>query len=438
MVLIFAALIAGCGNAQGSETPEGNLSTAAAGPAATTASAIGTAADQTDAKPVPKPQGLMELKFNAGAGIDSGITESAGSLYFGADDTLLAVDEVTGQERWRVPVAAKVEARPSVEGGTVYFAGNEFSSGEKNGFHVYAVDAATGQEKWRFAAASDVLTLEASGGVVYAAGTQALYALDAASGQQKWTRSHGAMLISAADPATLFVADSDSTGPNQTTAFIYALNKSDGQARWEIHSDGAPSGLLADGGSLYLATFGEREGNSRTELPPALFALDAASGEQRWVFTPEGSGSQSPARFQKMSISHVEGGRLFIFNEDMDLSSSLIPKIDRSLVEIDKASGTQRGGYHTASGYQVQDLSDYAPAYLDGVFYITTADLGEAANDSNARITYYISAVAAASGQELWTVPARSETRMLLSYGGYFNGLFYFAARDSGEIYAIH
>ncbi len=435
MVLICAAWATGCGNTQGSNLPDDGFSNALT--AGSTAAMV-TPTDETVARPLAKPQGVMELKFNSGKGIDTGIAESAGSLYFGADDTLIAVDEVSGQERWRLPTGAELQATPRADSGTVYFASNEFPSGEKNGYHVYAVDAAIGQEKWRFAAASDVMTIEAADGVVYAAGTQALYALDAATGRQIWTQGHGALFISTSDPSTLFVADMRLTGPNQNTTYIYALGKADGQEKWEIQSGGAPSGLLAYGGVLYLATFGEREGASSMELPPALFALDAASGQQRWMFAPEGGGSGSPGGSQSMSISRVDGARLYLFNEDMNLSSSLVPTGDRTLIEIDTATGQQIAGNRVAGGCQIQNLNEPAPTFLDGVFYIASADLGAAANDSNSRITYSISAVAAASGGEQWQVSAQADTRMLLSYAGLFNGVFYLAARDSGEIFALH
>ena len=434
-VLISTVLLTGCGSEQspaGLDSDRASASETAATGTAGTVTGPGTAAN-----PIPKPQGVLELKFNAGEELDTGIAEAAGTLYFSADGKLFAVDEATGQERWRFPAGERIQVTPRVDGATVYFASNQYPSGERTGFHVRALDTVTGQEKWQFAAGSDILALEVASGTVYAAGTDNLYALDAVKGQHKWSQSHGAMIMDTADPSILYLADMRLTGPNQNTTYVYAVDKATGAEKWKMESGGAATDLQNFGGLVYLATFGDRPGGYRKALPPALFALDASTGQQKWMFAPEAGNTQPYGDNQMLAISHVDGRSLFVIDNASDLSSSLVPSVDRTVYEFDAATGQQSGSYRTAGGFQVQNREDPAPTYSDGVFYLVNADLGNAANDPNARITYIVSAVAAAGGAEQWTVRAQAGTRMLLSYAGLFNGRIWLAARDSGEIFVL-
>jgi outer membrane protein assembly factor BamB len=108
-----------------------------------------------------------------------------GTLYFGGrtidgrDDTYIyAVDQASGNEKWRVPIQQNgLQDRPVVVDGML------FASTWRDG--LLALDAGTGNEKWRYTTGSALLTSPAVVyGTVYITDEGRLIALDMATGQQ--------------------------------------------------------------------------------------------------------------------------------------------------------------------------------------------------------------------------------------------------------------
>ena len=136
---------------------------------------------------------------------------AAGGLVFiaaSADDTVRALNEEDGRERWHFTARGSLRFAPHLADGRCYFAGDD-------GF-VYCLDAATGRLVWEFRAALDsrmmpgnqrmisrwpcrsgVLVVD---GVVYATAGMwpsegiYLYALDAATGRVLWCNDTSASL----------------------------------------------------------------------------------------------------------------------------------------------------------------------------------------------------------------------------------------------------
>jgi outer membrane protein assembly factor BamB len=76
---------------------------------------------------------------------------------------LLALDAVTGDERWRIPIGGAAWSDPVMANGAVYV-------GTHDG-NVLAVEEASGRERWRVSLGDPILGVALAGGVVYAVGS---------------------------------------------------------------------------------------------------------------------------------------------------------------------------------------------------------------------------------------------------------------------------
>jgi outer membrane protein assembly factor BamB len=93
----------------------------------------------------------------------------------------VALDPVTGDEKWRVKSEGPVFSTPHVDQGTVYFGSTDHK--------VYAVDAKTGDVKWKRETGGGVFggPAVAKGVVVIASVDKKIYGLDEKTGDVKWT-----------------------------------------------------------------------------------------------------------------------------------------------------------------------------------------------------------------------------------------------------------
>jgi outer membrane protein assembly factor BamB len=144
---------------------------------------------------------------------------AGGLVYFGSstDDTLRALDAVTGKLKWRFTTGGPVRFAPHIAGRTCYVAGDDGV--------VYCLDAATGKLVWEFRAAPEARQMVGNGrmisrwpcrsgvlvldGVAYvAAGTWPsegvyVYALDAATGEPLWCNdTSGTLFMAVPKPST--------------------------------------------------------------------------------------------------------------------------------------------------------------------------------------------------------------------------------------------
>ena len=211
-----------------------------------------------------------------------------GSIYFGSGDgNVYALDERSGQMKWKFQTGEVVHASPALADGAL-FVGSWDS-------YFYALDAATGQEKWRFKTGEDraihnQVGLQASpvvaGDVVYFGCRDSnFYAVDAKSGRKKWVfNNKGSWVIGSAaiQDGKVYFATSDS-------GLFYALDAQSGAQMFSWNSKRWPmfsSPAIADG-TLYI---GSHEGK--------LFAIDLANRKQAWSFQTDGS-QQNGATYTK-------------------------------------------------------------------------------------------------------------------------------------------
>lgn len=266
-----------------------------------------------------------------------------GTIYLSGDEQeLYALNAVTGEVRWRAPIAGTAGVVPAVADGTVF-------AGTKQGLLV-ALDAKTGAERWRFDAGAAIESSPAVvDGTLYvgtAGGT--FYALDAATSAGRWRVQLDGVTWSspAVADGTVFAGDDKHK--------LHAFDAATGAEKWTFttRGSGVVPAPMVDRGTVYVATWGG-----------ALFAIDEATGAQRWMFVADGTvGSPTLA------------GDLIAVGSD-----------DGNVYAIDRATGAERWRFATKDRVFAQPLA------VDGALYVGSFD-GR------------IYALEAATGSERWRV----------------------------------
>lgn len=385
--------------------------------------------------PGPDPaEPIVELwSFPTGAEIISAPVVVDGVVYAGSrDGNLYAIDAISGQFIWSVAVDAN-ESSPTVADGIVYI-------GSYNGLH--AVDAATGQQLWF--AGDDFRAIESSpvvvDGVVYAGSGLGLMAVDAVSGQELWRLdpfgldigragsspavvdgvvyiAHKSLQLFAIDaatgelrwkfeagdwnneyPTTPAVVDGTVYIANNYDDQLYAIETTSGQKVWSTdisgRRDGAPtsyeSAPAVAGGMVYAA------GGSN-----GLYALDAATGEERWVFPAEPTVRFAPPIVvDSIVYAGSEAGLFAIDADGQELwSFSTGDRIRSSPAVVD-------GVIYFASGNAIHALSNPTPAMRTATAEADAAATAQAHLDQTATAEAHASATAQAHVNETATAIA--------------------------------
>jgi len=118
-------------------------------------------------------------KFTTPSNIRTPAILDGRAFFSDASGNLHAVDLKTAQAIWKAAKRNKVGTPLAAYNSTIYYGGRENS--------LYAVDALTGQEKWVYRTTKPCLGPFAANGVIYAASfDNTLLAIDAESGQERW------------------------------------------------------------------------------------------------------------------------------------------------------------------------------------------------------------------------------------------------------------
>lgn len=314
--------------------------------------------------PIANPRVLWQLETG---GMRSSPVVVAGTVYAGAlDGFLLAVDAVTGAERWRVEVGGYV-GTPAVaddiviaSGGGVLYAldtldGTEvwsastsapslFSDGTiddgvlyiggYDGF-VYAIDPVTGDLYWEFQTGGrNWISPAIADGIVFARSDDGLlYAIDAVTGEEVWTATIG-WDNESSSPA---VADG-AVHVGGADGVVFAIDATTGAEVWQARIGGiVDSSPAVSGGTVYIVS-GEPQGAG------TVHALDAATGAAIWQLTLDaGLGS---------SVSLASG-------------AAYVGDGDGAVHCLDAATGETLWTQPTDDGYTVS-----TPAIVDGVLFV--------------------------------------------------------------------
>ncbi len=298
--------------------------------------------------PGPGLSGDLQLRwsFEAGRGLISSPAVVNDTIFItsGSDldaGSVIAIDAVTGSERWRAPVENSIGASPAIADGVVY-------SVDVGGI-VYAFDARTGEELWRrdlqsgwasppvvvdgsvYVATAPYLAplhiavhagtvVLGSGLVGQAAGGLAVYALNQTTGEERWRYAE--------------------VLPIQTG--VLAFDGESGALKWDFEMQSLESGPAVSGNRVYAGSTVEAK----------LYAIDLAEGNELWQAAIDKDLAQnaSPAFAGGNLFITTAFGTVICLDEDsgierwraptqhMSLSNSAIV-IDHTVYVVDTAFG---------------------------------------------------------------------------------------------------
>jgi len=275
---------------------------------------------------------------------------------------------------WRTSTGGAIRSTPAVTATRIFIGSGDGS--------LYALDRITGRVVWRFAAGDPVTASPAVAGGLVVAATHAgrLFAADERSGRLRWSRRTGDALPFNTYPAGAWDLWASSPVISGTTVVIggadglvYALDLATGKERWTARTGGRvrATPAVADG----TVIVGSWDGR--------VYALDLATGRERWVHHTIGDTLDSRKfgydRRALQSSPAIVDGRVFVGSRD------------GGLYALDARTGerywraTHRGSWVVGS-----------PAVKDGVVYVGSSD-GQ-----------FVQAVDAATGTERWRFPTGS------------------------------
>jgi outer membrane protein assembly factor BamB len=260
--------------------------------------------------------------------------------------------------KWRFPTGNRIFSSPVISGRAIYF-------GSDDG-NVYSVDAETGRQIWKRATKGPVPSSPAvAEGVVYATSYDAkLYALNAETGVVNWKFATGgerrfeAKGLHGMEPKTQTIADpfdvflSSPVVAQGAVYFgsgdgnVYAIDVATGAQRWKfktgdvVHSSPA----FADG----ILFFGSWDSY--------FYAVDATTGKEKWRFHGgEDATIHNQVGFQ--SSPAVVNGVVYTGCRDSQLHA------------LDAATGKEKWRFDNQLSWVIT-----SPAVADGKVYFATSD----------------------------------------------------------------
>ena len=171
-----------------------------------------------------------------------------------------------------------------------------------NDGRLYALDTSSGDEIWEFDTGQSIRSSPTvSDGIVYfgskdgkTGGTRdnSLYAVDASTGEVLWSQPSNGWIASSPTVAdgTVYVG----SAPGSTGKNVYALDASSGNEKWVFSEPGwsVASSPTVAGDTVY---FGRREDVPFSSEDGSVYAVSTDTGEKRWEFTePSSQVSSSP------------------------------------------------------------------------------------------------------------------------------------------------
>lgn len=299
--------------------------------------------------------------------------------------------------QWRVVTEGDVISSPVVAGGVVYVGSGDGS--------LRALDRRTGATRWSFDAGSPVTSSPAvaAGLVFFGTRDGRFHAVDVATGSRRWAFAtgpdapwpwgHESGDVYTSSPAYAEGALVFGAGDGN----VYALDAASGRERWRARTGGrVRSSPAVANGAVFV---GSADGR--------VYSFDLATGAERWRFDTEGtrleSGKFGFDRRTVQSSPAVAAGTVFVGARD------------GLLYAIDAATGRERWRLdHEISWVNT------SPAVSEGVVYAGSSD------------AQFVQAVDAATGRERW----RARTGVTWSSPA-VAGSMLFSGDGSGRVNAI-
>jgi RHS repeat-associated protein len=265
---------------------------------------------------------------------------------------------------------------PVVVDGVVYLA-----SGDK---YVYALEARSSRRIWRFRMAGEPWSLAVVKGVVYVAEQSALYGLDATTGEMLWEFQPGTPAF------TTLVAVNGRVYAGAVDHGVYALDAVSGELRWAFDTgNNFQICLTANNGIVYALS--QEEPPYRTPEHARLDALDAESGHQVWGFE-----FAEEVAFHSCPV--VAEGLVYIGSGEAYTRGIRLPAY---VYALDAATGEERWRFRPDDSTVVIE-SLLSPAVASGVAYVVARQYtAPGSGDFERWSTLY--AVDALTGEMLWS-----------------------------------
>lgn len=182
---------------------------------------------------------------------------------FDGGSDLLALDAASGEERWRVPVPGRLFAAPLLADGSLYVGDDPFTvtvSAASPVAALRALDPATGAERWRAAGVVDPLGPPAVfADLLVVRSLAETAAFDAATGRRRWSGALGLEVPVVGDAILVYEGN---------PAGLFAVEAATGEDRWTIAPPRAALRPVAISGGLLFAAGGDDR----------LRAIDPATG----------------------------------------------------------------------------------------------------------------------------------------------------------------
>ncbi|HEX9439710.1 MAG TPA: PQQ-binding-like beta-propeller repeat protein, partial [Roseiflexaceae bacterium] len=277
-----------------------------------------------DTRPIPAPgkaflaldarSGATAWEYPTGGHSHSAAAVAGALIYFTSSDGLLhAVSVAAGQKRWVVSHPSWGPAAPAVGADVVCVGGRSEA--------LVAYAATDGSELWRFTAGgwfAGELTI-AEGRVFALCWDGYLYVLDARSGQLLWKvqgeRDKGFTSPPTAVGARGFIGSRVNANEHQQRLYaLLALRAEDGGELWRRRTRRHIFALPALAGDTLL--FGTDDGK--------FYALDAASGAERWQAQVDGPIVTPPQVVDDMVYVAERGGTVYAFRWRADRAEPLL------------------------------------------------------------------------------------------------------------------
>ncbi|MBC7466598.1 MAG: PQQ-binding-like beta-propeller repeat protein [Bdellovibrio sp.] len=274
-----------------------------------------------------------------------------------AVDGLVAYNQESGQELWRVNIPYGVEASGTAIRDRLFV-------GSNNG-KMYSIDLTNGSVLWTFDTKSEAVAepLLFDGSLYFISGSQSIFALDAATGKQLWTynrqdTSNLMTIRGGSKPALsngiLYVGFSDGS--------LVSFNAKTGSQQWEISLNkntrfkDIDSSPIVDGDYLYINSYDDK-----------LYCVSKNKGEIVWsvksggVSTPVISGDRiifGSSKSEMISVYKKDGKEFWRFKSDKGIMTDPVlfkgfvvaGESQGSLILLDLLTGAKKASFDPGRG----------------------------------------------------------------------------------------
>lgn len=272
-------------------------------------------------------------------------------------DGVVAYNQESGQELWRIAIPYGVEASGTAIRDRLFV-------GSNNG-KMYSIDLSLGTVLWTFDTKSEAVAepLLFDGTLYFISGSQSIFALDAATGKQLWTynRQDTANLMTirggskpAISNGILYVGFSDGS--------LVSFNAKTGSQQWEISLNkntrfkDIDSSPIIDGEFIYISSYDDK-----------LYCVSKNKGEIVWsikgggVSTPVISGDRiifGSSKSEMVSVYKKDGKEFWRFKSDKGIMTDPVlfkgfvvaGESQGSLILLDLLTGVKKASFDPGRG----------------------------------------------------------------------------------------